>query len=348
MAPPSAQTLQRVAGETGYQPGTLEKAIRLLEALVEINRDPFLAGRLVLKGGTALNVFHLDLDRLSIDIDLNYIGALDRTVMESERPKIDASIDRLLVSQGYSVRRRPEEHAGGKWLSRYTSALGGNATLELDVNFMARQPLFGAARMESCNLGGIQASGILVLDIHEIVAGKIVALVSRHTARDLFDAHRILSIEGLDWDRVKTAVLAIGVCSRFDWRDASTLSIKGPEDSLQKLIYCLPHGYFVERNHTDSWVKETVAICQERFAFLFELSTKEQAFLDGVLDRGEINATLLKTDPEIRTRINAMPMLAWKAMRVRRHQARSRPILAEDILLTDSDEAPPEDERIKP
>lgn len=185
MAPPSAQTLQRVAGETGYQPGTLEKAIRLLEALVEINRDPFLAGRLVLKGGTALNVFHLDLDRLSIDIDLNYIGALDRTVMESERPEIDAAIDRLLVSQGYSVRRRPEEHAGGKWLSRYTSALGGNVTL-------------------------------------------------------------------------------------------------------------------------------------------------------------------LKTDPETRTRINAMPMLAWKAMRVRRHQARSRPILAEDILLTDSDEAPPEDERIKP
>ena len=53
---------------------------------------------------------------------------------------------------------------------------------------MARQPLFGATRMESRSLGGIQASGILVLDIHEIVAGKIGALTDRRTSRDLLDA----------------------------------------------------------------------------------------------------------------------------------------------------------------
>jgi len=29
----------------------------------------------LLKGGTALNLFLLDLPRLSVDIDLNYIGA---------------------------------------------------------------------------------------------------------------------------------------------------------------------------------------------------------------------------------------------------------------------------------
>ena len=95
----------------------------------------------MLKGGTALNLFHLGLDRLSVDIDLNYVGALDRAAMETERPTVDAALDRLLASRGYGVRRRPDEHAGGKWLARYASALGGNATLELDVNYMARQPL---------------------------------------------------------------------------------------------------------------------------------------------------------------------------------------------------------------
>jgi predicted nucleotidyltransferase component of viral defense system len=74
---PSAQTLQRLANETGMQAGTLEKVLRLLDVLQEIARDPVLADRLVLKGGTALNVFHLALDRLSVDIDLNYVGALD-------------------------------------------------------------------------------------------------------------------------------------------------------------------------------------------------------------------------------------------------------------------------------
>ena len=125
MAAASAQTLQSLADETGHQLGTLEKVLRLLDLLQEIARDPELSERLVLKGGTGSMSF----TSVSADIDLNYIGALDRTMMETERPSVDAAINRLLASQGYSVRRQPDEHAGGKWLSRYASALGGNATL---------------------------------------------------------------------------------------------------------------------------------------------------------------------------------------------------------------------------
>ena len=57
MTAPSAQTLQRIADETGHRPGTLEKVMRLLDMLHEIAHDPVLSDRLVFKGGTALNVF---------------------------------------------------------------------------------------------------------------------------------------------------------------------------------------------------------------------------------------------------------------------------------------------------
>ena len=50
MTAPSAQTLQRLAGETGLATGTLEKVLRLMDVLQEIARDPVLADRLVLKG----------------------------------------------------------------------------------------------------------------------------------------------------------------------------------------------------------------------------------------------------------------------------------------------------------
>src|ERR1700676_1268625 len=123
MAAPSAQTLQRIASETGHQAATIETVLRLMDLLQEIARDEVLASRLVLKGGTALNMFHLGLDRLSVDIDLNYVGALDRTAMEAERPALEAALNRLLTAQGYAVRRQPDEHAGGKWLARYASAL---------------------------------------------------------------------------------------------------------------------------------------------------------------------------------------------------------------------------------
>jgi predicted nucleotidyltransferase component of viral defense system len=325
MAAPSAQTLQRLAEETGHQAGTLEKVMRLLDLLQEIARDPVLSNRLVLKGGTALNVFHLGLDRLSVDIDLNYVGALDRAVMETERPAVDAALNRLLVSQGYSIRRQPDEHAGGKWIGRYASALGGNATLEVDVNYMARQPLFGAARMNSVALGEMRATDVLVLDIHEIVAGKLAALIDRHAARDLFDARRILSIDGLDWKQIKAAVLALGASGRRDWRTLSIDTIKGdPRELRQKLAICLPRDRFTGKGDVDAWIEETLTLCRERFAFLFDLTANEQEFLDGVLDRGEVNADLLDVAPAIGARIGAMPMLAWKCLHVRKNRGLDR------------------------
>jgi predicted nucleotidyltransferase component of viral defense system len=246
MTAPSGQTLQRIAGETGRPAGTLEKVLRLMDVLQEIARDPVLAERLVLKGGTALNVFHLKLDRLSVDIDLNYVGALDRQAMEADRPQVDAALNRLLTAQGYAIRRQPDDHAGGKWIARYGSALGGAATVEVDINYMSRQPLFGAARMDSIDLGGTRALNVPVLDLHEVVASKLVALVDRQAARDLFDARRILDIPGLDWSWVKAAVLAYGASGRRDWRRASINDIGGdPRELRQKLAICLPRDRFV-------------------------------------------------------------------------------------------------------
>ncbi len=321
MPAPSAQTLQRIASETGHQASTIETVLRLMDLLREIAGDEVLAGRLVLKGGTALNMFHLGLDRLSVDIDLNYVGALDRTAMEADRPIVDAALNRLLAAQGYAVRRQPDEHAGGKWLARYASALGGGATLEVDVNYMARRPLFGAAPMDSIDFGGTQALGVQVLDLREIVAGKLVALIDRRAARDLFDTRRILAMEGLDWAAIKAAVLAFGASGRRDWRLASIDDIGAdPRELRQKLAICLPRDHFDGSGGVDAWINETVALCRARLAFLFDLTAGERGFLEGVLDLGEILPGGLMVEPDLAERIAAMPMLAWKARNVRQHR----------------------------
>jgi predicted nucleotidyltransferase component of viral defense system len=319
MASPSLQTLQRVAQETGHDPGTLEKVLRLLDVLQGISGDPLLSERLALKGGTALNIFHFQLDRLSVDIDLNYIGAVDRNKMLAERPEIEAALNRLLAEQSYRVRRQPDEHAGGKWLSRYSSAIGGNATLEIDLNYMARQPLFGTHRMSSQAIGGSQANNILVIDLYEVIAGKLVALFDRSAGRDLFDARRILAISNVDWQVVKAAVLAIGACARTDWRKRTINDIGVDLNELRRnLSICLPRAYFDDAGGFDNWVEETVVMCRERYAFLLALAKSEQEFLDGILDHGEIDADLLNAPPELKKHISQMPMLAWKCQNVKR------------------------------
>lgn len=74
----SSEGLMQAAASSGFREGYLEKSIRLLYLLEAVRDDPSLRSRLALKGGTALNLFLAELPRLSVDIDLNYIGAPER------------------------------------------------------------------------------------------------------------------------------------------------------------------------------------------------------------------------------------------------------------------------------
>jgi predicted nucleotidyltransferase component of viral defense system len=58
-----------------------------------INTHPFLKNRLVLKGGTALNLFFFEVPRLSVDIDLNYVGKTERQEMLLERPEVERALE---------------------------------------------------------------------------------------------------------------------------------------------------------------------------------------------------------------------------------------------------------------
>ena len=322
MAAPSAQTIQRIASETGHQAGTIETVLRLLDLMQEIALDEVLAPRLVLKGGTALNMFHLGLDRLSVDIDLNYVGALDRAAMEAERPALEAALNRLLTAQGYAVRRQPDEHAGGKWLARYASALGGKgATLEVDVNYMARQPLFGATAMNSIDFGGARALDVRVLDLHEIAAGKLVALIDRRAARDPFDTRRILAVEGLDWAAIKAAVLAFGASGRRDWRLASIDDIGADSAEASPEAGDPPSAGPFQRTGRHRGLDRGSGRSLASVWPSCSISRRRSAVsLDGVLDRGEIRTDDLTADAGLAERIAAMPMLAWKARNVRLHR----------------------------
>lgn len=72
--------LEQQSRDTGFRTEILEKAVHLLHLLQTINSHPFLRCKLVLKGGTALNLFLFNVPRLSGDIDLNYVGVVSSTV----------------------------------------------------------------------------------------------------------------------------------------------------------------------------------------------------------------------------------------------------------------------------
>src|SRR3990167_4377620 len=138
----SKERLIAVAMHTGFRPEILEKVIRLMDLLNTIYQHEYLKDRLVLKGGTALNLFYFELPRLSVDIDLNYIGGADRQTMLKEKPIVLSIIEKLINDKNYQIMRRSEEHAGGKWSLRYQSDLIKQGQIEVDLNFISRISLW--------------------------------------------------------------------------------------------------------------------------------------------------------------------------------------------------------------
>lgn len=184
----SREYLERLSGETGYRPDTLEKVLRLERLLDQIDRHPFLGTRLVLKGGTALNLFFFGrAPRLSVDLDFNYIGALDREKMLEERPDVERAVEQIVAGEGYKIQRAAEEHAGRKFYLSYWNGLGTQDRIELDLNYMFRVSLAPVDLRDAWTPDTDMPCRAHVAGFEEVMAGKLVAFIDRAAAKDLYD-----------------------------------------------------------------------------------------------------------------------------------------------------------------
>ena len=316
----SPESLGIQAEATGFQQDVLEKVAQLLGLLEALCGHPFLRGKLALKGGTALNLFLFDVPRLSVDIDLNYVGAATREAMLEERPRIEQAMQAVFRREDFEVRRVPTDHAGGKWSLRYVAASGQRGGIEVDLNYMYRVPLWPVAPRDSYPVGSWQARGIPVLDIHELAAGKLAALLSRRKARDLFDSRLVFSIDGLDLERLRTAFVVYGAMNRKDWRTVSVEDVAFDEAELSsQLLPALRIGT-MSSAEAASYGERMVDECRNTLSVLLPLNEGELAFLYLLLDGGEIDATILTDDADLQQRIQTHPNLEWKAQNVRRYK----------------------------
>ena len=316
----SAEKLISEAQATGFRPDVLEKVAQLLGLLDAIRSHPFLRDRLALKGGTALNLFVFDVPRLSVDIDLNYVGAASRSGMLEERPRLEDALQAVFSREDFTVRRMLSEHAGGKWSLRYPTSAGQTGRIDVDVNYMYRVPLWPVHPADSHRLGGWQAMDIPVLDTHELAAGKLAALLSRRRARDLFDCRQLLLLDTLDWCRLRTAFVVYGAMNRRDWRTVTVDDVAfDPRDLSSQLLPSLPASAAAGMDAA-GYGRMLVEDCQRALSALLPFGDEERVFLDRLLDYGEIDGALLTMDEGLQQRINAQPWLEWKAQNVRQHR----------------------------
>ena len=317
----SDKEILTISEQKGFNPQMLEKVLYLMHLLQSLNNHPFLKEKWVLKGGTALNLFIFNLPRLSVDIDLNYTGSVDREQMISDRPKVEQACRAVFSREGFNIRRMPTEHAGGKWILSYRSYTGQPGNLEVDFNFMFRQPLWSPEARSSIKLGKHQATHIPVLDKHELAAGKLAALLARTQARDLYDVSKIFTSLELDAKLLRIAFIVYGGMNKKDWRKVSAETVSVDVEDLERKLLPILHDKTLTVDQTaKNYGQMLVEECRKGLSAILPFTRNERLFLDKLLDEGNIDPTLLTDDTELQELIRVQPQLQWKALNVRKHR----------------------------
>jgi predicted nucleotidyltransferase component of viral defense system len=124
--------------DLGFPETTAEKVGRLLAILRTLEAFPETRGRFVLKGGTALNVFHLErIPRLGVDIDLMVTGfanAMPGSTAQRRAVELVIGEARRL---GYAVSTSPSPTACTIRCS-YENLLGTRDSLKIDLDLLNR------------------------------------------------------------------------------------------------------------------------------------------------------------------------------------------------------------------
>ncbi len=173
-------------------------AWRQMRLLVEIL--PFVAREecFALKGGTAINLFVLDLPRISVDIDLTY---LPRQSHADASAGIDGALRRIAemlcsVSPPYAV---AEGRANDQGHIDTLTVTGRDTQVKIETNAVLRGTLHPVRKLAvrprvEQKLGFAQMAVLADADLY---GGKLVAALDRQHPRDLFDALVLLERDGL-------------------------------------------------------------------------------------------------------------------------------------------------------
>lgn len=172
-----------------------KKQVELLLDVIEIS---LFDSRMALKGGTAINLFHRDFPRYSVDIDLCYLPVEDREetfknlhqIMAVIKNKIEKDLKYIVTASNL---------LDGK---KETKLIVSNNKIEIKIepNFTLRGCLYNP-EMKSLSPKAMKEFSrditIKCLSTADIYGGKICAALDRQHPRDFFDIKYLLENEGI-------------------------------------------------------------------------------------------------------------------------------------------------------
>ncbi len=306
----SKQYISQLGEETSFINSNLEKVIRLFDVLHFIFSESSFANDVVLKGGTAINLVHANLKRLSVDIDLDYQGSLERETAIKNRSMIEQELNDYMSREGYEV--SPESRGGFALLSKlykYRNAFGNIDYIKIEINFMDRIHLYPIVMEEIYKFNKVVH--VKVPAKEELYGMKICALIDRSKPRDLYDVNYLFHhFENVNIEMLrKSVIFYISLDGIFNIDNSSykdIQSIKWPDIRRELQPVISKDERFI--------IEEVISFVIEKLQSLLVLNENEKLYLLE-FSKGNYNPSLL-FEPSIAERALLHPMAKWRIMNI--------------------------------
>jgi predicted nucleotidyltransferase component of viral defense system len=186
------------------------QVVLLIDILLEVAKENVFA----LHGGTAINLFHLNMPRLSVDIDLTFVPFSNsrNKDLSKIRQSLESVKNRLKVSFPnirFEDEKRAEEEL--KLL-----CIKENATVKVEVNQINRGLIADSCTKILCGRAEEEFNRfceIKTVSVGQLWGGKINAALERQHPRDIFDIKNMLQKIGFT-EEIKQGFLFFLLCGK--------------------------------------------------------------------------------------------------------------------------------------
>ena len=226
--------------------GYAQQAALVIKAIPIIAKEDIFA----LKGGTAINLFELDMPRLSVDIDLTFTHITDR---ETAIVEINEALDR--ISRDLARFGIPNRLSGTN-VSRKIVCATQNASIKIEPNFILRGTVFNVRKLSASpkTQALFGAAKINVLSRAELYGGKFCAALDRQHPRDLFDVAQFYKTSTIT-DEIKSGFLALALGHNRPLHEILNPALQDHEDIFNQQFAGMSDTSFSYQEHKDTFAR---------------------------------------------------------------------------------------------
>lgn len=224
-----------------------EKYLKQVKLVVEVIQIVATETCFALKGGTAINLFYNNLPRLSVDIDLTYIGFEARNIACQN---INMALNRIterLRNKGYIAKIQ------GNNIEKKIICTNSETTIKIEPNYIIRGYVEKPEILEVCEKveDEFGYAEIQVISKKELYGGKICAALDRQHPRDLFDIKELIKKNEINEELIK-GFIAMLLSHDKPLHETLKPNIKNQNEIFEKQFIGMTNKIFTYEQHTET------------------------------------------------------------------------------------------------